>query len=189
MAHVALAAGDAIREERAHLRPAEARPIADRVVDLAGRRDAVGDEPQCLAPQGLEQTVGDEPVDLSPDVEHLHSHRGVERARPVDGLGRRLFPGDDLDEWEQVDGVERMADDEALGSPHVPLEQRGEEAGGRGADECVGPSVLVDLGEESPLEVDILRGALLDDVGVDHGGRDRVGKLDSSATPRHVRQA
>ena len=35
VAHAVLAAGDAVRQERPHLRPAQPRPVADRVVDLA----------------------------------------------------------------------------------------------------------------------------------------------------------
>ena len=65
-AHARVAAGHAVGEEGAHERPPEAGAEADRVVDLADGRDAVCDQPQRLAPKGLEQPVGDEPVDLLP---------------------------------------------------------------------------------------------------------------------------
>ena len=66
--HAFLAAGDAVRQERPHLRPAQTRPEPDRVVDLRHRGDVVVDEPERLAPERLEQPVGDEAVDLGAHV-------------------------------------------------------------------------------------------------------------------------
>ena len=73
MAHTVRPTGDAVRQERAHLRPAQAGAEADRVVDLLDRGDVVVNEPQRLAPEGLEEPVGDEAVDLPADTERLHS--------------------------------------------------------------------------------------------------------------------
>ena len=67
MAHARFAARDPVGEERPHERPPQAGTEADRVVDLLDGGDVVGDEPQRLAPQRLEQTVGDEAVDLGAD--------------------------------------------------------------------------------------------------------------------------
>ena len=81
-----LAACDPVRQERAHLRPAQAGAEADRIVHLLDRRDVVVHEPQRLAPERLEQAVGDEAVDLLADEERLHSERRVEVERAGDGV-------------------------------------------------------------------------------------------------------
>ena len=82
VAHAGLAPGDAVGQERAHEGPAQARAVADRVVDLACRGDPVVDEPERLPPQSLEQAVGDEAVDLVPHAERLHADPPAAAGRP-----------------------------------------------------------------------------------------------------------
>ena len=64
MRHPGLAAGEPVGLEQPHLRPAQAEALGDRLVDLPGRGDAVMDQPERFAPDGLEQPVGDVRVDL-----------------------------------------------------------------------------------------------------------------------------
>ena len=120
VAHAVLAACDPVRQERAHLRPAEAGTEADRIVHLLDRRDVVVHEPERLTPERLEQAVGDESVDLLANEERLHSDRRVEVERAGDGALRRLLAGDDFDERQEVDGVERVPDHESLGLRACP---------------------------------------------------------------------
>ena len=134
---------------------AQRRPgaVADRVVDLAGRGDAVVHEPERLAPERFEQAVGDEAVDLRAHDERLHAERRVERHRALDGFSATLLAGDDLDERQQVDRVERMTDDEALGVSHVGLQPRRQETR-RATSRRAASSrrVRVELGEQLALE-------------------------------------
>ena len=119
MPHPALAAGHPVGEERAHDRPPQPGAVADRVVDLRDGRDVVVHEPQRLAPERLEQPVGDEAVDLGAHDERVHADRPVNRAGALDGLRRGALAAAQLDEREQVDRVERVADGEALGMRHL----------------------------------------------------------------------
>ena len=100
VAHSLLAAGDAVGEEGAHERPAQAGAVADRVVDLLDRRDPVVHEPERLAPERLEQPVGEEAVDLAADDERVHPHRAEHRLRAFDRLRRRPLARAELDERE-----------------------------------------------------------------------------------------
>ena len=118
----AVAAADPVGEERAHARPAQPGAEADRVVDLLDGRDVVGDEPQRLAPQRLEQAVGDERVDLAAQHERPHPDRAVDGGGALERLGRGPLAAAHLDERQQVDGVERVADREPLGVRHVRLQ-------------------------------------------------------------------
>ena len=116
VAHPRVPAGDPVGEEGAHERPPQAGAVADRVVDLVHRRDSVVHEPERLAPQRLEQAVGDEAVDLRAHVKRVHADGAIRGGRALDRVGRRRITAAHLDKRQQVDGVERVADDEALGT-------------------------------------------------------------------------
>ena len=89
--------------------------VADRVVDLGHGRDAVVDQPERLAPQRLEQPVGDEAVDLrAHDAAGACRPRGRSRRRARASRAPVALAAAHLDERQQVDGVERMPDDEPL---------------------------------------------------------------------------
>ena len=162
MAHSLLTARDAIREVRPHERPAQAGAVADRVVHLLDRGDAVVDEPERLAPQRLEQPVGDEAVDLAADDERLHPDGAEHFGRPLDRLRRSPLTRTELDEREEVDRVERVRDAEPLGALHPCLQlARPQPRGGR-ADERVRRGHAIGLREQRALELDALGGRLLD---------------------------
>jgi hypothetical protein len=121
VAHAGLAAGDAVGEERPHEAPSQPGAEADGVVDLGHGRDAVVHQPERLAPQRLEETVGDEAVDLGREHERMHADRPVHVGGAVDRCARRRRPADHLDERQQVDRVERMADDKSFRMQHPVL--------------------------------------------------------------------
>ena len=98
VAHPLLASGDAVREERPHLREAKARAEAQGVVELLHGGDVVVHEPQRLAPERLEQPVGEEALDLPAHPQRFHAEGRVERRCPLERLLRRLLPCDHLDE-------------------------------------------------------------------------------------------
>ena len=85
--------------------PAARRIASSTSVD---RRHAVVDEPERLAPERLEHAVGDEAVDLLAHDERRHAERAVERLGARDGLRLRALARAQLDERQQVDGVERV---------------------------------------------------------------------------------
>ncbi len=161
MAHARLAAGDAVGHEGAHLRPAQTEGIADDVVDLLGRGDVVVHEPKRFAPERLQQPIADEGVDLLAHDERLHADRGIEGRGPRDRRRRRPLPGDDLDQRQQVDGIEGMSDDEPLRTPHRRLQVCREQARGGRGNKGIGRRVPVDLGKELALQLDPLRRAFL----------------------------
>ena len=80
----ALAACDAVRLEKAHLRPPKTEAVPHDIVDLLGGGDTVVHEPERLAPHRLEKTIADEGVDLDSDMDRLHRHSVVGRHRCVD---------------------------------------------------------------------------------------------------------
>ena len=174
MAHAGLAARQPVGEEGAHRRPAQPRAVADGVVDLVHGGEVIGDQPQRLAPQRLEQAVGDEAVDLVADDDGVHGDRPVGRHRSRHRLRRGALRGAHLHQRQQVDRVEGMADDEALGALHLGGEPRGQQARGGRGDDRVGWSRLAGLGQQGALELLALRGALLDQVDPGHGLLDGV---------------
>ena len=106
MAHPRLAARDAIGLEQAHLRPAQAKPHADRLIDFFGRGDAVLDQPQRLAPDGLEETIGDMGVDLLAHQKRIHA----DAAQDFSGLFASGRIAHQFDQRQKIDRVERVRD-------------------------------------------------------------------------------
>ena len=116
MLHPRFATGNAIRLEQAHLRPPDAKAIADGVVDLFRGGDAVLDQPERLAPDSFEQTVGHMGVDLFAQMQRVHpkprqQFLGAVYQRAVLPLGR-----DQFNQRQKVDGVERMGDHDLIGA-------------------------------------------------------------------------
>ena len=115
VAHAAGAAGHMIGQERAHEGPAHAGRIDDRIVDIAGRADILVEDVQRLAPQRFLQAVADIAVDLLLEAQHMHADRFEIVAGAVHRFGRGLVARHGFDERQQIDRVERMADDHAFG--------------------------------------------------------------------------
>ena len=184
MAHPRFAAREAVDQERPHEAPAQAGAVADGVVDLLRGGDPVLDEPQGLAPQGFEQPVGHEAVDLLAHPQYPHADALVEGRGALLRGGRGALPAADLDEGQQVDRVERVADDEPFRMRHPGAEPRRQQARGRGGDHHVRRRRGVDLGEHPDLQVFHLGQALDDEARARRRLGDRAG--DAQDALRHV---
>ena len=123
-----------------------------------------------LAPHRLEEAVGDEGVDFRVEHEGVHADRPVKGGGPVLRFGGRRFAPDHLDEGEQIDGNEGVADEDPLGRRAAPLEPAREEARGRGGDDRFAGRGPARGREEGALHLLALGHALLDQGGA----RDRL---------------
>ena len=169
VAHAGLAAGDAVHQERPHETPAQARPEADRVIDLFGRCDAVVHQPQRLAPQRLHQAVGDEAVDLLAQAQRAHTDGFVHGGSSLGRGSRRLLATAHLDQRQQVHRVERVSDHEALGMVHAVLHQRGQQARRGRTEHHVGAGGGAGPTQQILLQLQAFGCALLNEVDI--GGR------------------
>ena len=126
--HPAIAAREVESEEGAHEGPPESGAEHDRRINLFRGRDAVGDEMKRFTPQGFLQPVRNVPGDLMLDVQGSHPQPPVEGTRLLDGAGFGALTRDDLDQGQQVDRIEGMADQHALGMPAARLDPAGQQA-------------------------------------------------------------
>jgi hypothetical protein len=173
MRHTALTAGEVEREHRPLERPTETRTIGDRAVDLLDRGLALLDHVQGLPPLCLLQSVGDEAGDFAVHADDGLADVGEEVCGPVDSGGRRGLSADDLDQRDEVGRIERMADDESLGVGRLGGHFGHAVSRGRRADHDVRRAHLVDPGQQSAFEREVLGCGLLDELGVS----DRLGEV------------
>jgi hypothetical protein len=85
--------------------------------------------------------------------------RGRERRRL-----RQCAP-DEFDQREQVDGIERVGDQESPGRDHRALQVGRQQAGGARCDDDVRWCGAADVREDPLLEFELLRHVLLDEIG------------------------
>jgi hypothetical protein len=170
--HPALAAGQVEGQHRPLHRPAQARAVGDRQVDLLDRRLPLGDHVQRLAPQRLLQPVGDEAGHLAVHRDHRLAGGGEELRGPRDGGRVGLLAADHLHQRDQVRRVERMAHHRALRAGALHLHVGHRVARRRRRDHHVDGRHLVDLGQQPALELEVLGGALLHEVGLRDGLRE-----------------
>ena len=88
----ARAAGQVLVDERPEHRPAQARAVGDRGVDVGDGRDAALDQRVGLLPQRGLQPVGDVPGQLLAQPDRPLADRGVERHRRARRPPRRSSP-------------------------------------------------------------------------------------------------
>src|SRR3984957_13109298 len=169
MAHAGFAARDAVRLKQTHLRPTQAKGIADHIIQRLDIADIVLDQPERLAPQRFEQPIPDESLDLARDDHALHADGVKNRAGAVDGRRRRRLAANDLHQREEVDRIVWMGDKQPLGVGEPRLKFRGQKAGSRGADQRLRGACGVDLGEHMALEIETLGYALLHPFGARYG--------------------
>ena len=99
---------------------------------------AVADHPQRLAPDRFQKAVGDVGVDLGPDAQGMHADGGQDGGGAVHQRGRIGGAGDQFDDGQQVDRVERMRDDDLRGARGTGLKVRRLETGCRRSDDRIG---------------------------------------------------
>ena len=163
MLHPRFPAREAVEEEGAHDAPAKTGAVGDRLIDLPGGGDPVVDEVEGLAPDRFEEAVRDECVDLRVEHEGMHADRSVEVGGVFLRFRGRGVSADYLDEGQQVDGDEGVADEDSLPRRAVRLEAAREEARGRGGDDRVGASGPARASEEGALHLLALGRALLNE--------------------------
>ena len=124
VAHAWFTASNTVGFKQAHLRPAQAKTIADRVVDFFGCRNAVFDQPKRLAPDGLKETIRDMGVDFSLDVQRVHADLGQNILCLFNQFGRVLIGRDKLDQGQKIDRIKRMGDHDLLRARGTALQFR-----------------------------------------------------------------
>ena len=154
---------------------AESGAVHERGVDVLGGGDAVVDEVQRLAPQGLLESVADIARHLLAHPDHVHADALVEGVGAVLGLRRGLVTAQHLDQGQDIDRVERMADADAFRVLALGLNFAGQQSRRTRGDDHIGPHRRVDTAVQIDLYLDDLGGVFLDKVGVGHGlGQVRV---------------
>ena len=108
MPHPGLAPRHAVGFEQPHLPPAQAKPHADRLVDLFGRGNALLHQPQSLAPDRLQEPVGDVRVNLLAHMQGKHPQTFQDQLGPVDHRRIGFCRGHNLGQRQQVNRVERV---------------------------------------------------------------------------------
>ena len=126
--HALLAAGEVKREVGAEPCPAKAGTIGGGVVQVACGSHAVVDQMEDLPPHRLLEPVGQVTRYFSTDDEGIHVQKVVHLFGPLDRFVRGEVATDDLAQREQVDRVERVADDDSLRMPTVRCDAGGKQA-------------------------------------------------------------
>ena len=176
MAHAGFATGEPKGFKHAHLRPAQAEAIADGIVNFTGGRDAVLDQPQGFPPHGFQQAVGDECVYLLANMQGLHAQITVDRLRSLNDAGIGLSTAHQFHQWQQVDRVKGMGDEETLGVRKFRLQFGGQDAGRGGGDDRPGVGAGFDFGVNGFFQLRVFRYGLDNQFGVGGRFRGRRGK-------------
>jgi len=108
MLHARLTSGNPVGFKQPHLRPANAKPIADRVVDFFSRCNPVLDQPQRLAPDSFQKTIGNMRIDFLAQMQRVHANPRDNFLGTINNTCRVGLGCDQFDQRQQVDGVERM---------------------------------------------------------------------------------
>ncbi len=166
VAHAGLAARKVIDEIGAHRRPAQARPIDDRLVQFAGGCDALIDHVQDFAPDGFLQPVGQVPGHFATHVQRVHANVGVELAGRLDGGRRGLLAANQLHQWQQVDRIERVANQQPFRRDHLCLKIARHQAGGARGDDHICARRAAHIGQHALLEFELLGDIFLDEIGL-----------------------
>lgn len=124
MRHPGFAACDAVRFKQPHLRPANAKPKADRIIDFFGRGDPVLDQPKTFPPDRFKEAIRDMRVNFFAHLQGFHPQFRQDCSRFVSCGRRRAVAANDFDQRQQINRVERVADHYLLGADG-PLLQLG----------------------------------------------------------------
>ena len=117
IAHAARAAAHVVSQERAHEGPAHACRINNGIVNVAGGGNVLVQDMQRFAPQGFLQPVTDVTVNFLLEAQDLHAHLLEIGRGSVHRGAARLVAGHQFDQRQQIDGIERVADDHTLRVP------------------------------------------------------------------------
>ncbi len=78
--------------------------------------------------------------------------------------GRRFGSADEFDERQQIDGIERMGDEEALWRDHVALQIRRRQPGGARGNDDIRARMAAHLRQHALLELQLLGNVLLNEI-------------------------
>ena len=140
------------------------RPVRDGCVEFLGAGRALVDKVQGFAPKRFLQTVGQEAGDFRPHLQRLHAKFGVDFDSAIDVRCRGASAPEHLDQRQQIDRIERMADDDAFGVFAIGLERAGQKAGRTGSDDYLRWRRSIDLGMQKALQVEPFRRAFLHEI-------------------------
>ena len=174
MAHSSFATSHAIGFKQAHLRPADTKPIADGIINFLGRGDPVFDQPQRFAPDSFKEAVGDMCVDFFFYVQRVHADISDHALRLRNCRGVIGVCGDQFDQRQQIDRVERVGHDDLAGSYGTVLQFTRFEAGGGGADDRIHGAGSLQFSIDFELQIKPFWNAFLNPGCSDHGIGDRV---------------
>jgi len=104
-----------IEHHVAHDAPAQARAPGEGGVDVGGAHNALGNEVVNLARQRGLQTIGDVTRQFLVDAHRALPDRRIKFGCTPNRFFRSFGSADDLDQWDQVRRIERMADHAPLG--------------------------------------------------------------------------
>ena len=121
---------------------------------------------QNFAPQRFLQAVGQVPRHFAPHVQRVHTDEGKEFGGCIDGARHGLIPADQLDQGQQIHGIERMRNQEALRRNHIALQIGGRETRGARRDDDVRGGMPADLRQHALLQRQLFRNVLLDEIGL-----------------------
>ena len=109
MPHARFPTGHAIGLKQSHLRPANAKTIANSIINLFGSGYAIFDQPEGLAPDRLQKTICDMGVNLFAHPQGIHPHLAQNILRTLNN-GKVTLPGrHHFNQRQQIDRIERMA--------------------------------------------------------------------------------
>src|ERR1700722_6041579 len=115
MLDAACTAAQVVEEHVAHEAPTQARPPAQCGIHIGGADDAFGNKIVDFPSEGGLQAIGDVPRHLLAHSNRLSSNALVEFRDALNSLFGGLGTTHDFDQWDEVWGIERMADDATLG--------------------------------------------------------------------------
>ena len=127
--HALFTAGQVEGEVGAHAGPTQSGTVGDGVVQFGRRGDAVVDEVEDLTPERLLEPVGEVALDLGAYEERVHHEVVVVNPGHLHRFRGGLPAGDDLDQGQQVDGVEGVADQDTFGMLTALLEAGRKQSG------------------------------------------------------------
>lgn len=147
-------------------RPSEGGTERNGSIEVADIDDPVEHELDGLPPDG-----GNEPAhDVARDLATKHDRRAAEPGEPpadvFDAVRMRMRAGNELDEWQQLDGRERTGDEEPVRAAKAGAELARMEGPGTAGDHGRSAGYLLDLLEQALLHGEVLGCRFDDPVGI-----------------------
>ena len=174
MLHAALPAREVEGGVRPHQRPAQARALADRRIDVGDRCNAFRHQMHRFPPQRRLQAIREVARHFLADLDRVLADGPVEGHRRGDRLRAALGAAHHLDQRDQMRRVEGVANQHPFRMRAIRRQLARQQAGGRGGDHHVGRQDRVEPREQILLDRQPFRRAFLHEVGTGDGG-DGVG--------------